>query len=142
LVIKGSCNTAKINVIGKIAKTLKLTQNSVDCVRHTISFKRARKIKKLDHLIVSFCHVLSCKTKALLIAILKNNLLNFSPTKRIEAKIKLISVGLNLIKKSSFKKIVKLPNIIKKAPVTIGIQGIFLSMYHAIGIITIETMIK
>ena len=45
MVIKGSCNTAKINVIGKIPKTLKLTQNSVDCVRQTISFKRARKIK-------------------------------------------------------------------------------------------------
>ena len=104
--------------------------------------EKARKIKKLDHLIVSFFQVLSCKTKALLIAILKKSLLNFSPTRRIEAKIKLISVGLNLIKKSSFKKMVKLPNTIRKAPVTIGIQGIFLSIYHAIGITIMETIMK
>ena len=37
---------------------------------------------------------------------------------------------------------VKLPNTIRKAPVTIGIQGIFLSIYHAIGITTMETIIK
>ena len=43
---QGICKSIKPMVSGKIAKTLKLTQRSVVWVRHTASFKTARKTKK------------------------------------------------------------------------------------------------
>ena len=47
-----------------------------------------------------------------------------------------------IIKFSSLKKRVNPPKNKIKRPVTIGIHGIFLSMYHAIGIAIIDEIIK
>ena len=49
--------------MGSIPHTLKFTQNSSDCVRHTSSFKIASEKKKNTHLLFNKVHPASDKVK-------------------------------------------------------------------------------
>ena len=107
--IKGNTKSTIKNIVnGKIIQTLKKTHWSLVKFLQTISFKTAKKIKKIDHLNVNFFHITSSSLKAWN-AIFKKTLLNFSPPKRIKAKTKFIIVGLSLIKSGSCKNKVRLP---------------------------------
>ena len=63
--IKGNTKSTIKNIVnGKIIQTLKKTHWSLVKFLQTISFKTAKKIKKIDHLNVNFFHITSSSLKA------------------------------------------------------------------------------
>ena len=117
-------------------KTLKLTQNSSVCVRQTISFSRAMAIKKIAQRFVKMRQPFSEISKAFPKTIFKNSLSFHSPINKLLPNIKLTTVGLILIKISSFNRSVNPPNMLTVTAVKIGRKGSFRSMTIVIIILT------
>ena len=61
LLINEIWNAEKTKVIGNNPQTLKLTQNSSDCVLHTVSLSKAKIKKKYIHLLFNIFHPSSVK---------------------------------------------------------------------------------
>ena len=94
LFIRGICDAVKIKVNGIKPQTLKLTHIASLCVLHTISLRKAKKIKKIAHLLFNLSQPNSLSLKAFSKKIfkkflLKNNLL----INKVRAKTMLTIVG-------------------------------------------------
>ena len=98
-------------VIGSIPQTLKFIQNSSVCVLHTASLRKAKKIKKPTHLIISLSHPASSNFIELSNNFFKKFLFKKTfPKNKAKAKIKFIIVGFKYINIGLSKKIVSPPN--------------------------------
>ena len=102
--IKENCDKVKAKVIGRIPKTLKLTQISVDWVLQIISFKIAKAMKNPIHLFVSFSHPSSWSFSAVPRIYFSKGFFKISPPYRIIANKILIMVGF-ILKKNLIIKI-------------------------------------